>query len=57
MSESAHSLVKYIVITVEFIITVYDEGSGNGEWCEVLHFLTEKRAVIRGQIFRNGVKL
>jgi hypothetical protein len=30
MSESAHNLVKYIVITVEFVITIYEEGSGNG---------------------------
>jgi len=39
MSETAHNLVKYIVITVEFVITVYEEGFGNGVWCEVLHLL------------------
>lgn len=54
MNESAHNLVNYIVITVEFVITVYEEGFGNGVWCEVLHFLTEKRAVISGQVFKNG---
>jgi len=57
MSESAHNLMKYIVITVESVITVYEEGSGNGVWCEVLHFLTEKRAVVIGQMFTNGVRL
>jgi hypothetical protein len=55
MRESAHNLVKYVVITVEFVITIYEEGSGNGVWCDVLHFLTEKRAVVGGQMFKNGV--
>jgi hypothetical protein len=30
MSESAHNIVKYIVINVEFVFTIYEEGSGNG---------------------------
>jgi hypothetical protein len=57
LSESAHNLVKYIAITVEFVFTIYEEGSGNGVWCEVLHFLAEKRAVVSGQMFKNGFRL
>ena len=57
MSESAHNIVKYIVITVEFVFTLYEEGSGNGVCCEVLHSCIEKRAVISGHMFRNGVIL
>jgi len=30
MSESARNIVKYIVITVEFVFAIYEEGSGNG---------------------------
>jgi len=57
MSESARNIVKYIVITVEFVFAIYEEGSGNGVWCEVLHSCTEKSAVVSGQMFKNDVRL